>query len=102
MDSKPPNKPGPQTAIGDTLLKTGKLFIMRIPYDISEQEITDPATWTTSLGRSSPSHPCALISQRKMAESMIEHLFSFFGPLGDEGLARLPKDPLQNRFHNSL
>lgn len=74
MASEPPNKPGPQTAIGDTVLDSGEVFMMRIPYDMSEQQSTDPATWTTSSGGSPPPHPRALI-MRTTSESMIELLF---------------------------
>ena len=71
MASEPPNKPGPQTAIEDTVLDIGEVFLMQLPYDMSEQESTDPAAWTASSERSPPYHPCALI-MRSTLESTIE------------------------------
>lgn len=85
MASEPPNKPGPQTAIGDTVLETGEVFMMRIPYDMSDQESTDPATWTTSSGGSPPPHPRALISRTKTSESTIELSLFILRTFGGRG-----------------
>lgn len=59
----PPSKPGPQTALVDTVLDAGKVFTMRVPYDMSQSENTDPATWTTSSGGSPLPHPCAYLTK---------------------------------------
>ena len=70
MASELPNKRDPQTAIGDTVLELGEVFVMRVPYDMSEQESTDPATWTTSSGESPPPHPCVLISRSRLGSTV--------------------------------
>lgn len=59
----------------DTVVDNGEVFTMRLPYDMSQQESTDPATWTTSSGGSPPPSPCALIT-RTTPGSKIE--LSFF------------------------
>lgn len=66
MASEPPNKHGPHTALQDTLLEVGEVFVMCVPYDISEQ---DPATWTTSSGGSPPTHPCVLIRRSRLGST---------------------------------
>lgn len=64
------NKRGPPTPIGDTVLELGEIFVMRVPYDMSEQEGTDPGTWTTSSRRSPPHHPCVLILRSRSGSTV--------------------------------
>lgn len=64
---QPPNKPDHQTAIGDTVLAFGEVFLMRLPFDMLLEQSTDPLTWTTTSPGPSPPpppshHPCVLIS----------------------------------------
>lgn len=60
----------PQSVIGDIGLALGEVFLMRLPFDMSE-ESTDPSTWTTSSGPSPPPHPCILIKYM-LSGSMIK------------------------------
>lgn len=61
MTSEPYNKPDPQTAIGDTVLGFGEVFLMCVPYDMSVEAGIDPSTWTTTSPGTSPFHPCVII-----------------------------------------
>lgn len=63
MATEPLNKRGPQTAIGDTVLELGVVFVMRVPYDMLEQESTD-------TGGSPPPHPCVLITRSRLGSTV--------------------------------
>ena len=77
----PPSKPGPQTALVDTVLDFGEVFTMRLPYDMSQTESTDPATWTTSSGGSPSPHPCVFL-RRNTSGSMIDLSVLIFRAFG--------------------
>lgn len=73
MAFQPPNKLAPQTALEDTPLGSREVFMIRLPFDMSMEESTDPSNWSTTLpGPSPPAHPCVLLDNSVLPEAMHE------------------------------
>lgn len=73
MAFQTPNKLAPQTALGDTPLGSREVLMIRLPFDMSMEESTDPWSWFTTLpGPSPPAYPCVLLDNSVLPEAMHE------------------------------
>lgn len=71
MAFQPPNKLATQTALGDTPLGSREVLMIRLPFDMSMEESTNPSSWSTTLPRT-PAHPCVLLDNSVLPEPMHE------------------------------